>query len=353
MRDCRRFTEKDGLPDDRLPSSLHLEDMSPRIVPIAAFMLSSLAVAGCDRVLTGCGEDASPDAQTLCAELPPEEAEDPSTCAGHEGSDSLFGGEGVCLEGVEDRSGPCEVGTWGFCGAGDGVQYCDGEYGYWQACEVDVGCTDGEVFEDTDSYEDEICGHDTYVCESFGGVSVWRYLICNTPLVLRFDDTPVAMTALPAAASTQDFAIAGAGSCTATDWPAASNPWLVLDRDGDGQISGGHELFGSGSPMPDGARPEHGFQPLALLDANGDGRVDAKDPDFARLRLWRDRDGDRISRPRELSSLDAEGIRELSLDVTVDVVCDDRGNCGRERAAVHTLSGRAAELVDMYLPCRG
>ena len=316
-------------------------------------LVPSFASLGCDRALTGCDLDASPDDEAgRCggeADEPPEEALTP--CEIHEGSDTLFDGQGVCVEGTEERSGGCERDTWGFCGGGDGVQFCESDLGgSWTWCATDTGCTPGEIREEGE-YE-EICGYQTFVCESFGGVRVWREIVCNTPLVMRFDDVPVQMTAMPTTASVPQFAIAGEGSCTTTDWPAAHNPWLVLDRDGDGVISSGAELFGSGSPMPSGARPAHGFEPLAMLDHNGDGRLDANDPAFANLQLWRDTNGDRISQPDELSTLAAEGVSTLSLDMRVEVTCDARGNCGRERALVGTHDGRTAELVDMHLPCR-
>lgn len=58
--------------------------------------------------------------------------------------------------------------------------------------------------------------------------------------------------------------------------------YLVWDKNGDGQVNDGSELFGPQSGQ--------GFTELAALDANGNGFIDAGDPLFSQLRLWVQRD---------------------------------------------------------------
>jgi hypothetical protein len=58
----------------------------------------------------------------------------------------------------------------------------------------------------------------------------------------------------------------------------ADGGWLVLDRNGNGQIDDGSELFGPKSG--------NGFQDLAALDSNHDGVIDASDAAYAQLKLW-------------------------------------------------------------------
>jgi hypothetical protein len=123
-------------------------------------------------------------------------------------------------------------------------------------------------------------------------------------------------------------------------WPDAKTAWLVRDLDGDGQIASGRELFGSFTF--DGA--VNGFEALARLDEDGDGLVTARDPAFASLQLWFDRNGDRRVQFGELESL---GQRELPVIFTVDVRCDALGNCGREVA--RTPDGW---LIDLHLKFR-
>ena len=67
------------------------------------------------------------------------------------------------------------------------------------------------------------------------------------------------------------------------DWVGAETPWLALDRNGNGLIDDGRELFGSMTELPDGRRAPNGFAALAALDDDGDGRITARDAAFARL----------------------------------------------------------------------
>ena len=60
--------------------------------------------------------------------------------------------------------------------------------------------------------------------------------------------------------------------------PAPGTYFLALDRNGNGQIDNGSELFGPASG--------NGFAELAALDSNGNGWIDEADPAYAALRLW-------------------------------------------------------------------
>lgn len=71
--------------------------------------------------------------------------------------------------------------------------------------------------------------------------------------------------------------------------------------DGDGIIDEGSELLGPASDL--GGLADDGFSALALLDTNRDGSIDANDPHFWRLGLWRDADSDGVTDPGELSAL--------------------------------------------------
>jgi hypothetical protein len=114
------------------------------------------------------------------------------------------------------------------------------------------------------------------------GTKRWARAECNTPLVVAFDASPVEFTR-----ATELFTI---GLDDRTEWVSAKTPWVALDRDGSGCIESARELFA-------------GFESLAELDANGDGRIDARDPAFAELVLWSDRDQDKRCTPNELTSL--------------------------------------------------
>jgi hypothetical protein len=171
----------------------------------------------------------------------------------------------------------------------------------------------------------------------------------GTPLVVAFAGEPVTFTQGGGA-----FAFS-AGVRTPSDWPTATTPWIALDRDGDGAITSGAELFGSSTVLPDGRTARNGFEALAALDANHDGVIDARDPMFASLLLWSDRDGNRTSSPDELVPL-ASRVVSISLDDRVVVRCDGRNNCERERAQLRWRDDAGAmhdgAVIDIYLPAR-
>ena len=103
------------------------------------------------------------------------------------------------------------------------------------------------------------------------------------------------------------------GIRTATGWVGKDDGFLVYDRNGDGVVNNGSELFGDNTPLKNGERAANGYQALAELDDNGDGKVDAADSAFAKLRVWRDLNQDGISQQGELLTLDDAKVKALNL----------------------------------------
>lgn len=245
----------------------------------------------------------------------------------------------------------CSDGTFAYCS-----NYSDGptQFGPCLAAE-EIECSPGEhkdLGPHSDEWEQEVCGNRYAICEVWEGEPEWREQYCNTPLVLSFDQASVEFIeaeATPAASfdiTMQDEA------CLSTDWPTAATPWLALDRDGNGSIDGGDELFGSGTRLrgsSDHAR--NGFAALAELDANGDGLVDARDPRFGELLLWRDHDADRRSLPGELEPLSSAGVQALPVSSAKDAECDARGNCAALGGLFESSAG-VGQVVDVYLGCQ-
>jgi hypothetical protein len=182
-------------------------------------------------------------------------------------------------------------------------------------------------------------------CELVDGEPTWSDCMpYPTPLVVVLPGTALAFEP----AGTATFTITD--GCMTEDWP--TSPWLAIDLDRSGSIDGGHELFGSGTVLTNGRLAEHGFAALAELDADRDGAVTRADPGFTELLLWRDHDRDRRSTHWEHELLAVHGITAIPTEFTRHAECDARNNCAVERATIALGHARAAEVVDVHLPCQ-
>jgi hypothetical protein len=109
------------------------------------------------------------------------------------------------------------------------------------------------------------------------------------------------------------FDLDGDGWAEQTGWVGGADALLVLDRNGDGRIGSGRELFGDASVDGSGERYADGFAALGGFDADGNGRIDAADPVYGDLRLWQDLNADGESEAEELVSLAAAGVVSIAL----------------------------------------
>ncbi|MCP4645231.1 MAG: hypothetical protein GY851_32615 [bacterium] len=102
------------------------------------------------------------------------------------------------------------------------------------------------------------------------------------------------------------FDILGNGQAANTAFVTGGDAFLAMDRNGNGLIDSGRELFG------DQRGAANGFEELRKLDSNGDGRINSKDNDFDKLILFKD-NGNGLTEEGELASLAESGISEIQL----------------------------------------
>ncbi len=163
-----------------------------------------------------------------------------------------------------------------------------------------------------------------------GCLEDWMDVSC--PIVINF----AGGYALSGAESPVVFDIMGTGEPLLIGWTAAHSDeaFLCLDRDENGMIDSGAELFGNAVVLADGRRARNGFVALSTLDENHDLIIDADDPVWSRLQLWRDSNHDGISQPSELSAIDASDVSAVDLDYQRSGRRDVSGNTFRYQSEV-------------------
>ena len=174
----------------------------------------------------------------------------------------------------------------------------------------------------------------------------WRFPDLFSPLALDLDGDGVE------ADGQALFDHAGDGMAEASNWVSEDDGLLAWDRDGNGLIDSGRELFGDSTPLPAGGQATHGFAALASLDSNGDGVVDAKDAKWSELRVlrWTDanKNGWMDKGEQRLETLAQHGISSLSLAYTASTKKDAAGNEHRQAGSYAKTDGSTRSMVDVW-----
>ena len=127
------------------------------------------------------------------------------------------------------------------------------------------------------------------------------------PIVIDLNGDGISLTSL--AGSTVHFDLDANGFAERTAWLSPTDALLVRDINGNGIIDDGSELFGTPTT--------NGFDVLAALDSDGNGLINASDPEYANLKIWQDLNQDGISQSTELTSLADAGIVSISVRPSV------------------------------------
>lgn len=141
--------------------------------------------------------------------------------------------------------------------------------------------------------------------------SAFNFIQRYDPLALDLDGDGVE-TISSNSGITFDFN--GDGLKTGTGWVKGDDAFLVLDRNANGAIENGGELFGVDTIKSNGLKAKDGFDALRDLDSNADGIFDLKDSEFSNVRVWQDVNQDGVSQAGELKSLAEHNIAAINLD---------------------------------------
>lgn len=180
---------------------------------------------------------------------------------------------------------------------------------------------------------------------------------CWTPIVVDVDGNGFNLTNATNGVNFND----GRGTLLRTAWTAANSDdsWLVLDRNGNGAIDDGTELFGNATPQPATTELHHGFRALNEYDraengGNGDGFISNLDSVFVSLRLWRDINHDGVSTASELYTLPSLGLASIDLNHKLSKYKDANGNTFKFRAKIKDSQGvdMGRWVYDVFLDAR-
>ncbi|KFB66946.1 MAG: hypothetical protein CAPSK01_003885 [Candidatus Accumulibacter vicinus] len=166
----------------------------------------------------------------------------------------------------------------------------------------------------------------------------------STPLILDLNEDGKLSQSI---SSGVQFDLLATGTKVHTGWVASGDGLLAMDRNGDGTINDGGELFGSSVTLANGEKAADGYVALSEMDSNADGIISSADDHWSELAVWVDGNSDGISQSEELRSLESLEIVRLDLNATRTAVMD-AGNLVGLISSYQTADGTDHEMADVW-----
>ena len=118
-----------------------------------------------------------------------------------------------------------------------------------------------------------------------------------------------------------NFDLDNNGFKEATSWIDNNDAFIAIDKNNNGTIDNGSELFGNKSISNNAyaytnPNAKNGFENLKELDSNNDGIIDEKDKEFTNLLLWQDKNSNGISETDELIKL-SDKVKSINLNLLI------------------------------------
>lgn len=153
------------------------------------------------------------------------------------------------------------------------------------------------------------------VVQSIAASTAFGCLSPTSPLVLDLDGNGIGTSNV--LTSPVSFDLNGDGIPERVGWTSQYDPdgFLWLDRNGNGRVDSGRELFGNATELSNGTTAPNGFVALAEYDdaglgGNGDGEVTSADWIYPFLRVWTD-----LNHDGQLDAGESHTLAELKVAV--------------------------------------
>ncbi|EBY4129933.1 hypothetical protein D4Y10_10685, partial [Salmonella enterica subsp. enterica serovar Oranienburg] len=133
-----------------------------------------------------------------------------------------------------------------------------------------------------------------------------------------------------------------------TGWVSPDDGLLVFDRDGNGQIDNGSELFGNNTLQADGTNASNGYNALKEYDDNNDGVLDENDAIWNQLQIWQDKNSNGRVDEGELLTMKQAGIASINTMYKNSSTTDSQGNLHKQTGSITYTDGSKGQSADVW-----